>query len=62
LKTELLRLIEDDRHRREMAHRARTRALLFNSKRMGAKYLAAYSDLLAQFKPVRLQESLAQCA
>jgi glycogen synthase len=62
LKTALLRLINNDCYRREMARRARERALLFNPERMARKYLAAYSKLLGQFRPIRLQESLAQCA
>ena len=62
LKTELLRLIENDRYRCEMSHRARERALLFNSERMAQKYLSTYSDLLIQLQPRRKQESLAQCA
>jgi glycogen(starch) synthase len=65
LKSELLRLIENDRYRREMARRARERALLFNPARMGQSYLAAYSDLLVQFQPIRLrrpEEPLTQCA
>lgn len=62
LKTELLRLIENTNHRHEMARRARERALLFNSARMVRNYLAAYSDLMVRFQPIRRQESLAQCA
>jgi glycosyltransferase involved in cell wall biosynthesis len=62
LKTELLRLIENDVYRREMAQRARERALLYSTERMAKNYLRAYSDLLVQFQPRQRQEKLAQCA
>ena len=62
LKSELLRLIEHDVYRQDMAHRARTRALQFTGERMAASYLAAYSDLLADRPALRRQETFAQCA
>jgi glycosyltransferase involved in cell wall biosynthesis len=62
LKTELLRLIEDDGYRSEIALRARSRALRFTSEHMGRKYLAAYYELLAHTKTGRRQEMFAQCA
>lgn len=62
LKAELLQLVRNPNYRREMARRARERALLFTSKRMAKSYLAAYADLLAQTQFFRRQESFAQCA
>ena len=61
LKTELLQLIRNHNYRREMARRARERALLFTSERMARNYLAAYKDLLAQSRAFQGKESLAQC-
>ena len=62
LKAALLRLIEDPRYRHEMSRHARERALLFNTEHMGRKYLAAYSDLLAQTRSFRREETFVQCA
>jgi glycosyltransferase involved in cell wall biosynthesis len=62
LKTELLRLIQNEPYRREMSRRARERALLYSSELMAKKYLRAYSDLLVQLQPRHRQEKLAQCA
>jgi len=62
LKTELLRLIQNEPYRREMSRRARQRALLYSSELMAKKYLRAYSDLLVQLQPRHRQEKLAQCA
>ena len=62
LKTELLHLISNQRYRRDMARRARERALQFTSERMAEKYLAAYAELLAKTKSFHRQESFAQCA
>ncbi|HEY3579812.1 MAG TPA: glycosyltransferase family 4 protein [Pyrinomonadaceae bacterium] len=62
LKTELRRLIEDDRYRYEMSCRAHMRALQFTSERMAQNYLDAYSELLAQVRTVRREETIARCA
>ena len=62
LKTELLRLINDDGYRHAMSFRARERALHFTSDIMAGKYLAAYSGLLKQSRLLHRQESFAQCA
>jgi glycosyltransferase involved in cell wall biosynthesis len=62
LKTELLRLIKDERYRHTMSFRARERALHFTRELMGRKYLAAYSQLLKQPRSLHRQESFAQCA
>ena len=59
LKDALLDFINDDTHRREMARRARERALEFSSERMGQNYFAAYSELLGA---TREEEKFAQCA
>ena len=62
LKTELLRLIENDRYRYEMACRAHMRALQFTPERMAQDYLDAYNELLAQVRPFRREETFARCA
>ena len=62
LKTELLQLIRNPNYRREMARRARERALLFTSQRMAQGYVAAYEELLAQSRTFRREGSFAQCA
>jgi glycosyltransferase involved in cell wall biosynthesis len=62
LKTEILRLIENDRYRYEMACRAHMRALQFTPERMAQDYLDAYSELLAQVRPLRREETFARCA
>lgn len=62
LKTELLRLIENESYRREMSRRARIRALRFTSQRMADNYLSAYSELLAHAQPLHQREMFAQCA
>jgi len=62
LKTELLRLIENDRYRSEMARRARVRALQFTSESMAKRYLDAYAELLARVRSVWREETFAQCA
>lgn len=62
LKTELLRLIENESYRREMAQRARVRALQFTSDVMARKYLVAYSELLGHSRSIRQREMFAQCA
>jgi glycogen synthase len=62
LKNELLQLIRNQKYRRDMARRARERALQFTSERMAEKYLAAYAELLAKTKSFHRQESFAQCA
>jgi len=62
LKTQLLELIGNHNYRREMAARARERALRFTSERMVQNYLAAYSELLALTQSFRREESFAQCA
>lgn len=62
LRTELLRLIQNEAERREMARRARERALEFNSERMAQNYFTAYSELLGQYQPIRGEERFAQCA
>ena len=59
LKAALLALIDDEQHRRDMAQRARQRALEFTSARMAQNYFAAYSELLVDSKK---QERFAQCA
>jgi glycosyltransferase involved in cell wall biosynthesis len=59
LKTALLELIKDEQHRRDMAQRARQRALEFTSARMAQNYFAVYSELLVDSKK---QERFAQCA
>ena len=59
LKAALLQLIKDEQHRRDMAQRARERALEFTSARMAQNYFAAYSKLLVESKQ---QERFAQCA
>ena len=62
LKTGLTRLIEDDPYRREMARRARVRALQFTRERMAENYLGAYSELLVHVQPLRRKETFARCA
>lgn len=62
LQSELLQLISNDRYRREMARRARERALQYTSERMVQNYLAAYSELMALAQSFRREESFAQCA
>lgn len=62
LKSALLQLIRNKNYRREMARRARERALEYPSERMAKNYLAAYSELLALTQSFRRQESFAQCA
>ena len=62
LKNELTLLIENDRYRREMARRARVRALQFTRERMAENYLDAYSELLAHVRPLRREETFARCA
>jgi glycosyltransferase involved in cell wall biosynthesis len=62
LKTELLNLINDDELRREMAQRARNRALEFTSERMAQNYFAAYSELLVDKRDTNEKERFAQCA
>ena len=59
LKAALLELIEDGQHRRDMARRARERALEFTSGRMAQNYFAIYSELLVDSKQ---RERFAQCA
>ncbi|HEY6659619.1 MAG TPA: glycosyltransferase family 4 protein, partial [Pyrinomonadaceae bacterium] len=59
LKAALLQLIKDEQHRRDMAQRARERALEFTSARMAQNYFAVYSELLVDSKK---QERFAQCA
>jgi len=61
LKTALLALIKDQRHRYDMAQRARNRALEFTSARMGDDYFAAYTELLVDSKITHAEE-FAQCA
>jgi glycosyltransferase involved in cell wall biosynthesis len=61
LKTELLRLINNPKHRDEMSDRARARALYFSASRMAQNYFAAYQELLAA-KEVMKKEEFAQCA
>ena len=55
-------MIRNKNYRREMARRARERALMYTSERMGKKYMAAYAELLALTQSFRRQESFAQCA
>ena len=62
LKTELTRLIENDRYRREMARRARVRALQFTRERMVDNYLDAYAELLVHARRSRGKETFARCA
>lgn len=62
LKTALLRLIENDRYRYEMACRAHMRALQFSSERMAQDYLAAYDELLVHVRPLSREETFARCA
>ena len=62
LKKALLELIENRRYRSEMAHRARVHALQFTSEHMGQDYFAAYSELLAEFRPIGREETFARCA
>lgn len=62
LKTELQRLIENDRYRYEMSCRAHMRALQFTASRMAQNYLDAYSELLAHVRPLRREETIARCA
>ena len=61
LKGELLNLIENDKRRRNMAQRARERALEFTSERMAENYFAAYSELLIDATAIS-KEKFAQCA
>ena len=60
LKTELRRLIENDRYRYEMSGRAHMRALQFTSERMAQNYLDAYSELLLHVQS--REETIARCA
>jgi glycogen synthase len=62
LKATLSALIEHEDYRRNMARRARERALQFTSTKMAANYLDAYQELLPQSKSTREKETLAQCA
>ena len=62
LKTALLRLINDEPYRLEMAERARGRALQFTSARMAESYFAAYVELLPRARTTNAQEALAECA
>lgn len=59
LRSALERLISDDVHRRQLALRARRRALDYNPRRLGADYMTAYTDLL--MRPAKLRENAA-CA
>ena len=61
LKTEILQLINEPKHRDEMSDHARARALYFTASRMGENYFAAYHELLAA-KDLMKKEELAQCA
>jgi glycogen synthase len=58
LKVELLNLIENSQRRRELAQRARERALELTSARMAENYFTAYEELLVK----EAQERFAQCA
>jgi len=62
LKSALLELIRDEEYRREMAHRARQRALDFTSARMAHEYFEAYVDLLSEHEATQREEKLVQCA
>jgi glycogen synthase len=62
LKVELLALINDEQHRRNMSRRARERALEFTSARMAQNYFSAYSELLAHSKITHEEERFARCA
>ena len=62
LKTALLELTRDEQHRRNMAQRARERALEFTTARMAQNYFAAYSELLVRSKVTHAEERFAQCA
>jgi glycogen(starch) synthase len=61
LKSGLLQLIANGRHRQDMSVRARKRARKFTSARMGQNYLGAYQELL-EAKAVGEAKGLAQCA
>ena len=62
LKTALQQLINNEQYRREMAQRARVRALRFTSARMADNYFAVYSELLSSRKNTHAQEAFAECA
>jgi len=62
LKTALQQLINDREYRREMAQRARVRALRFKSARMAKSYFAAYSELLSGTRTTHAREVFAWCA
>jgi glycogen synthase len=62
LKSELLALINNEQHRRDMSRRARERALEFTSVRMAQNYFSAYSELLAHPKTAHEEERFAQCS
>ena len=59
LKVELLDLIDNRQRRRELAQRARERALEFTSDRMAENYFTAYEELLLN---AQTKEKFAQCA
>ncbi|HJS24142.1 MAG TPA: glycosyltransferase family 4 protein [Pyrinomonadaceae bacterium] len=59
LKVELLDLIDNRQRRRELAQRARERALEFTSDRMAENYFNAYEELLLN---AQTEEKFAQCA
>ncbi|HEX7332535.1 MAG TPA: glycosyltransferase family 4 protein [Pyrinomonadaceae bacterium] len=59
LKVELLELINNPRRRRQLAQRARERALEFTSARMAENYFTAYEELSLY---AQVKEKLAQCA
>jgi glycogen synthase len=62
LKGGLVELIKNEKLRRDMAQRARERALEFTSERMAENYLTAYSELLVDSEVTYEQETFAQCA
>jgi len=62
LKTALLRLINNEPYRLDMAQRARVRALQFTSQRMADNYFAVYSELLPRARTTTAREALPQCA
>lgn len=62
LKAALVQLIQNPNYRREMAHRARERALLFKSERMAQDYLGVYKELMGLSRFFSVKERFVQCA
>ncbi|HZV35028.1 MAG TPA: glycosyltransferase family 4 protein [Verrucomicrobiae bacterium] len=61
LKTALRRLMENDGERKEMAARARSRALEYSPQRMADGYLSVYEQLVACQEGHHQQEEFAVC-